>query len=80
MNIKTFLQQAANGRSVYITDVREAFQAQGRRPFHLHVTLYDRSVRAFDLLLPETAGADEEMFVADYVCASIYNLLSSLGR
>lgn len=77
--IQTFLQQAANGRSVYMTDVREAFQAQGRRPFHLHVTLYDRSVRAFDLLLPETAGSEEEAFVADYVHACVYNLLSSLG-
>lgn len=77
--IQTFLQNAASGRSVYMTDVRQAFQTQGRRPFHLHVTLYDRSVRVFDLLLPETAGADEETFVADYVHACIYNLLSSLG-
>lgn len=77
--LKTFLEKAANDQSVYITDVREAFQAEGKRPFHLHVTLYDGSVRAFDLCLPETAGEDEEQFVAEYVCANVYNLLSSLG-
>ena len=68
--LKTFLEKAANDQSVYITDVREAFQARGTRPFHLHVTLYDRSVRAFDLCLPETAGEDEEKFVAEYVYAN----------
>lgn len=77
--LKTFLEKAANDQSVYITDVRESFQAQGTRPFHLHVTLYDRSVRAFDLRLPETMGETEENFVAEYVYASVYNLLSSLG-
>lgn len=77
--LKNFLEQAANDECVYITDVREAFQAGGTRPFHLHVTLYDRSVRAFDLRLPETAGEDEERFVAEYVYANVYNLLSSLG-
>ena len=30
--LKTFLEKAANDQSVYITDVREAFQAQGVRP------------------------------------------------
>ena len=71
--LKTFLEKAANDQSVYITDVREAFQARGTRPFHLHVT------RAFDLRLPETVGEDEEKFVAEYVYANVYNLLSSLG-
>lgn len=77
--IKQFLQQAAEGRCVFITDVREAFQTGGTRPFHLHVTLYDRSVRVFPLLLPETAGEEEKRFVAEYVYASVYNLLSALG-
>lgn len=77
--LKKFLEQAANDQCVYITDVREAFQSKGTRPFHLHVTLYDGSVRAFDLRLPETAGEDEARFVAEYVYANVYNLLSSLG-
>lgn len=77
--IKTFLQRTREDRCVYITDVREAFQAHGTRPFHLRLRLYDRSVRSFELLLPETSGEDEARFVADYVHASVYNLLSALG-
>lgn len=77
--LKDFLKQAASDQSVYITDVRAAFQARGTRPFHLHVTLCDRSVRTFPLLLPETEGAEEERFVAEYVYANIYDLLSCLG-
>ena len=61
--LRDFLERAAADQSVYITDVRKAFQAGGTRPFHLCVTLYDRSVRVFDLLLPETAG---EEFVITY--------------
>ena len=49
------------------------------RPFHLHVTLYDRSVRACPLRLPETAGEEEARFAAEYVYATVYNLLSALG-
>ena len=54
--LKTFLERAANDQSVYITDVREAFQTHGTRPFHLHIALYDGAVRTFPLLLPETEG------------------------
>lgn len=77
--LKTFLEEAARGRSVYITDVRDAFQTRGTRPFHLRAALYDGSVRTFPLLLPETEGQEEAQFVAEYVHASIYNLLSALG-
>ena len=77
--LKTFLEHGAENRCVYITDVREAFQARGTRPFHLHMTLYNGSVRTFPLLLPVTQGREEEDFVAEYVHASVYNLLSALG-
>lgn len=77
--LKAFLDRVSRGQSLYITDVRNAFQARGKRPFHLHVTLYDGSVRRFPLLLPETNGTAEETFVSEYVCAFAYNLLSALG-
>lgn len=77
--LNAFLENAACGRSVYITDVRDAFQARGTRPFYLHITLYDGSVRRFPLLLPETETRAEEAFTAEYVCACVYNLLSALG-
>lgn len=77
--LDTFLRRASEDLPVYITDVRDAFQAQGNRPFHIHVTLYDGTVRRFALRLPGTATQAEEDFVASYVHATIYNILSSLG-
>lgn len=77
--LKAFLQQAKQDLPVYITDVHNAFQSGGSRPFHLQVTLYDGSVRRFPLLLPQTKDAEEAEFAASYVHATIYNILSSLG-
>ena len=77
--LNAFLQSAGQDRPVYLTDVREAFQAKGTRPFSLHVTLYDDSVKRFPLMLPETRSDAEAAFVASYVYATVYNILSSLG-
>lgn len=74
-----FLEQAHADEPVYITDVRSAFQAEGKRPFHLQVTLYDGSKRSFPLMLPELKTPEEEAFAASYIHATIYNILSSLG-
>ena len=77
--VDRFLNQAAADQPVYLTDVREAFQRSGTRPFHLQVVLYDGSIRAFPLLLPDTESAEESAFVEAYVHATIYNILSALG-
>lgn len=77
--LKSFLQSAGQDRPVYLTDVREAFQSEGSQPFSLHVTLYDGSVKRFPLMLPETKDEAEAAFVASYVYATVYNILSSLG-
>lgn len=77
--LEKFLKQAREDQPVYITDVRNEFQKEGKRPFHLHVTLYDGDVRSFPLSLPLTENGEEEAFVASYVHAMIYNILSSLG-
>lgn len=77
--LDTFMRRASEDFPVYITDVRDAFQDQGSRPFHIHVTLYDETSRRFALRLPETETKAEADFVAAYVHATIYNILSSLG-
>ena len=77
--LKSFLQRAHEDLPVYLSDVRASFQKDGTRPFHIVVTLYDGTTRHFPLQLPETNGAEEETFVASYVHAIIYNILSSLG-
>ena len=74
-----FLETAKADEPVFITDVRESFLKEGKRPFHLHIRLYDDSVRRFEMLLPETGIDEEKAFVASYVFAMIYNILSSLG-
>ena len=74
-----FMEAARSDRPVYISDVRDAFQREGTRPFHFHVTLYDDSVRRFALKAPRCEGAEESAFVASFLNAMLYNALSSLG-
>lgn len=77
--VDLFLKQAVSGQPVYITDVRTAFETYGTRPFHIHVVLYDGSVRRFPLRLPHTPTPEEAAFAASYVHGTLYNILSSLG-
>ena len=77
--LQEFLKLAQDDQPVYISDVYNAFQRGGTRPFHLCLTMYDGSLRSFPLRLPETSGAAERAFLAEYVHAFVYNLLSSLG-
>ncbi len=77
--VAEFLRQAKADQPVYITDVRKEFQREGTRPFHLQVKLYDKTIRSFPLMLPETATEEEREFVSSYVKAMLYNILSSLG-
>ena len=77
--VSALLKRARHDEPVYITDVRKAFQAEGKRPFHIRVTLYDDSEKAYRLLLPDTSGEEEEEFIRNYLHAVIYNLLSVTG-
>lgn len=77
--LQQFLEAARADKPVYISDVRDAFQRDGARPFHFHVTLYDDSVRPFALKLPRCNTPEESDFVASYLNAMLYNALSSLG-
>ena len=77
--LSQFIETARADRPVYISNVRDAFQREGTRPFHYHVRLYDGGVRRFALKVPLCADAAERRFVADYLNAMLYNALSSLG-
>ncbi len=74
-----FLRQAEADEPVYISDVRGAFQREGKHPFSICVTCYDDSIRSFPLMLPEAENAKENALVSSYVYAMIYNILSVLG-
>ena len=77
--INAFLEAARRDEPVFISDVRAAFMREGTRPFTLRVTLYDGSARRFPLRLPEANTPEEAAFLASYVYATVYNVLSSLG-
>ena len=77
--LQSFLEAAAADRSVYMCDIRDAFQREGTRSFHIHVRLLDGGVKRFQLKVPECADEAEARFVTDYLNATVYNLLSTLG-
>ena len=89
--ILDLLKARRSNMPLYVPDVREAFAKEGGRPFVIEAVLYDGELRRIDLPLPELpreaerAGTLEELtselnqFLTDYVCATLYNLLSSLG-
>lgn len=78
-SLQRFLEAARADKPVYIGGVRDAFQREGSRPFHIHARLYDESARRFALSLPRCENAEEAEFVTSYLDATLYNLLSTLG-
>ncbi len=77
--LKKFLKTAKEDRPVYITDVREEFQTNGKFPFYLQVIGYDKSIREFSLNIPACTDSEEREFVSSYIYAMIYNIISSIG-
>ncbi|MBR1560604.1 MAG: hypothetical protein IJ646_10235 [Clostridia bacterium] len=77
--VGSFIEAAQADRPVYICDIRDAFQREGTRAFHIHARLYDDSVRRYALRVPACDGAAEARFVEEYLTAMLYNMLSSLG-
>ena len=77
--LQQFIERARADLPVYISDVRDAFDREGTRPFHFHVRLYDGSVRRFALSVADCRTPEETVFVESYLNAMLYNALSSLG-
>ena len=77
--IERLIQKAEADETVYITDVREAFDRCGERAFHIHAVLYEGERERFPLSLPEWENDRQRTFTAEYVRAFLYNLLSTLG-
>ena len=77
--IESFLKRAKGDQTVYITDVRRIFDEVGEKAFHVHAHLYEGAVEVFAMSLPEWETEDQREFVAEYVRAFLYNLISTLG-
>ena len=78
--LSQWLQQARNGRSVWLSDVRQDCEAL---PEHVAVTmqltLTDGTRRDFSLPIPQWEGAEQRQFVQQYVTACVFNTLSALS-
>ena len=77
--IEEFLRRAEADETVYITDVRNAFNRVGTCPFHIHADLYEGQTEVFALRLPKWEDSRQRQFIASYVRAFLYDLLSTLG-
>ena len=77
--IEGFIKRAEADETVYITDVRRSFDKLGTCAFHIHVHMYDGETEVFVLSLPEWETAGQREFVAEYIRAFVFNLLSTLG-
>ena len=78
--LKDFLERASRDEPVWIGDVREELLRYGTIPFLLKTILYDGKRRDFALKLPDLPWLpEEEIFLRDFVCAEIFNILSTVG-
>lgn len=77
--LQSFLNRANQDQPVYLCQVRDAFIRAGQLPFTCRVTLYDGTARHLPLPLPPFAEGEESAFVAAYLHAALYNILSALG-
>lgn len=77
--LQNLIHQAQNDNPVYITDVTRAFRKDGGQPFTLSVTAYNDVVRTYSLAAPVWDSEEEQDFVRKWLCAVIFNILSTAG-
>ena len=74
----SFLERARRGESVYLCEVREAFESGAHR-VDCAVELVTGEVRTYRFPFPEAVSDEERAFVREYLHANLYNLISVLG-
>ena len=76
--LQTFLQQAARGENVYLSDVRRTFsKAESRIVCQLSLVI--GGDKRWEIRVPAVEAADELQFVREYFYATLYNILSTFG-
>ena len=76
--LQTFLQKAARGENVYLSDVRRAFcKAESRIVCQLSLVI--GGDKHWEIRVPAVEAADEIQFVREYFYATLYNILSTFG-
>lgn len=76
--ITSFLDKGHRGESVYLSEVREAFQT-GAHQVDCAVKLVTGEVKTYRFPFPEAASAEDLTFIREYLHANLYNLISVLG-
>ena len=76
--LQTFLQQAARGENVYLSDVRRTFsKAESRIVCQLSLVI--GGDKRWEIRVPAVEAAEELRFVREYFYATLYNILSTFG-
>jgi hypothetical protein len=84
-SVTGLIAQAKAGRSVYITDLHALFRDSADTESHRIVFVLEMldgtGLRRFDLRVPrlEVLDIEEQAFIADYIHAEVYNIISALG-
>ena len=76
--IKSFLDNAARGESVYLYQVRQAFEG-ATHAVDCAVALVTGEIRTYNIPFPDAKTPEERAFLREYLHASLYNLISVLG-
>lgn len=77
--LEEYVKAAAAGRNLWLSDLRAAFNAAGKKNLTLVLTMFSGEKRCFSLHIPEASGNAEHRLAGDYLKANIYNALSLLG-
>ena len=76
--VQEFLEKAARGENVYISDVRRAFSEAECRII-CDLTLVIGGCKRWEIRIPAAVEAQEAKFVREYFYATLYNILSTFG-
>ena len=78
--IENWLDAAKHGEEVWLSDIREECLADANSvQIVCSLVAFDGTVRELPLPLPRWRGEEERGFIFEYLCASVFNMLSSLS-
>ena len=76
--LQTFLEKAARGENVYLSDVRRAF-SKAESKIVCNLSLVIGGDKRWEIRVPAVEAAEELRFVREYFYATLYNILSTFG-
>lgn len=76
--LQEFLEKAARGENVYISDVRRAF-SEAECSILCDLTLPVGGQKRWEIHIPSATEQAEREFVSEYFYATLYNILSTFG-